>query len=217
MPKPRKRAQTPQEVTEMRWLHACADMHLFSPKWTGNMPILKVDPVLAGYLFSLQGKERQSLHDALHAVLDIRVRIWSENLHRYTNRVSRTASKSFDVEGTSLRVRLTSGIDTVIDIVGNGGYLSDDEIIFDKAIPSTVLDGCLGRTTADILGDPKGRFDGTRTIKSAFMRFDRQSVLGLDYQAKREINYRELIGDPNKRFPDRPPASPDDDLFADCA
>lgn len=179
-------------------------MEALKPRSGPPVDILRIDPKILAHILSLRGAERRSFRNAFHAVFDVQVAQWQERISFTRLDPKRGRRIEQMVEGTSLRVRLRDAKGVTVDIVGQGGFLSDDEIILDHILPGQVLSACIGRTSADILGDAKGRFDGSRRIIKSSIRFNSTTVLGLEKIEKNGIGYRELIGaKPQDRFPEQ--------------
>lgn len=188
-----------EDAIRRRWESACDRMAFL--KSHQPTPVLAADPVLIRSLKGLVGTEKAALRDAMHAVLDRRILNAQNNQGAWMSGRPKNTAFAAQVEGLPLRLRLNDIKGTVLDVVGEGGMLCDDDIVIDAVLPDTLIDGAISRRADAVIANPRGMFDGSRIIESGHIRFGRQTVLRLAATTCIGVTYAELFGNPRRRFP----------------
>lgn len=188
-----------EEAIRRRWESACDRMAFL--KASQPTPVLAADPVLIRSLKGLVGREKAALREAMHAVLDRRILNAQNNQGAWMSGRPKNSVFAAPVEGLPLRLRLNDTKGTVLDVVGEGGALCDDDIVLDAVLPDTLIEGATGRRADAVIANPRGLFDGSRLIESGHIRFGRQTVLRLAVTTYIGVTYAELFGNPRRRYP----------------
>lgn len=192
-------SQVPENVRT--WHYACDKHHLLSASWSPPSPFLRLDPVLAERILSLSGKEKASFKEGVHLVLDAIMRAWYRSyMTGGWKGPSKCKAQSHDIEGTPLRIRVNHAYNVTVDVIGNGGILSGDQIMIDGNLPLSVQEACVGKRVDQIIANDEGFFDGSRTVLSAFTRMGKNTVMNVSKSEEKAITYSSMFGDPKKRF-----------------
>jgi len=193
-------------MTQELWDEACRTHYLLRPK----SPLLHgVNKRILAFIDAMEGDTRESFDGAVHQAIYLNLVHWHRNRGSFGLGVKKAAPKKFDVAGSSLRVRVSSSRQILLDVYGSTGFIQNNTLQINSPLPSVVLDGLIGRRVGDIIESDSPLVDPERKVIGAYLRTGTQTIVSLSEADAIRIEYHRLFGDPARhRVPraNRPPS-----------
>lgn len=157
--------------------------------------LTSITPEIKTYIDKMDADTIRELHECLTRAFDRRIHKWTENQARYNNN---DATYSKRIEGTPLRVRISSG-DICLEVVIKDGYTLGTRMQFKGVMPRTVLDSLKGKRLTEIM-EYTDLVDMRRTIENAHTFVNAHTVLKLSDTPMSDYSYHEVFGSPEDRY-----------------